>query len=209
MAVTALDHDAVRRAYRLQASFYDRAFGRVSTNARLRAVAAVNALPGRDVLEVGVGTGLALPHYLATKTVTGIDLSTEMLERARDRVEIERLDHVAALLERDAEATGLEAASFDIAACMFVASVVPHPRALLTELRRLVRPGGHILFMNHFAAENGPRRWVEDAMAPLSRALGWHPHFCIGDLLAPADLAVAERVDLPLFGIFSLVTLRV
>jgi phosphatidylethanolamine/phosphatidyl-N-methylethanolamine N-methyltransferase len=205
---TALDQDAVRRAYRVQASFYDRTFGRVSTSARLVTVEAVNALPGREVLEVGVGTGLALPHYSPLKHVTGIDLSAEMLERARDRVVAGQLSHVGPLLERDAESTGLPTASFDIAACMFVASVVVHPRALLAELRRLVRPGGHILFVNHFAAERGPRWWLENAMAPLSHALGWHPHFQLADLFEAADLEGATRLDLPPFGIFSLITLK-
>ena len=71
-----------------------------------------------------------------------------------------------ALLEMDAEATGFADAAFDIAVAMFVASVVPNPRRLLAEMRRVVRPGGHILFVNHFAAERGPRWWVERAMAP-------------------------------------------
>ena len=65
-----LDADSVRSAYRRWASVYDVLFGGVSAPGRKRAVAAVNALPGRQVLEVGVGTGLALPHYLPSKRVT-------------------------------------------------------------------------------------------------------------------------------------------
>ena len=72
----------------------------------------------------------------------------------------------------DAEATDFEDAAFDIAVAMFVASVVPHPRALLAEMRRVVRPGGNILFVSHFRADKGPRWWIERAMAPASRALG-------------------------------------
>ncbi len=88
----------------------------------------------------------------------------------------------------DAEATDFPDASFDIAVAMFVASVVPHPRALLAEMRRVVRPGGNILFVSHFAAEKGPRWWIERAMAPASRALGWHPDFALEALFAPEDL---------------------
>ena len=122
------------------------------------------------MLEVGVGTGLALPHYDSEKRITGIDLSAEMLARARDRVKVSGLTNVEALLEMDAEQTGFPDGSFDIAVAMFVASVVPHPRKLLLEMRRVVRPGGHILFVNHFAAERGPRWWAERALAPRSRA---------------------------------------
>jgi phosphatidylethanolamine/phosphatidyl-N-methylethanolamine N-methyltransferase len=168
----------------------------------------VNGLPGTDVLEVGVGTGLALPQYSRDKRVTGIDLSADMLSRARARVAAEGLPHVEALLELDAEDTGLPEASFDIAAVMFVASVVPHPRALVAELRRLVRPGGDILFVSHFIADGGPRLAVERAMAHFSRTLGWHPDFAKSDLFDEAEQRAATYTPLPPFGLFTLVHLR-
>ncbi len=203
----ALDADAVRAAYRRWAGVYDAAFGGVSSVARRRAVALVNRLPGREVLEVGVGTGLALPRYAPNKRITGIDLSAEMLHQARKRVGALGLTNVAALRELDAESTDFPDASFDIAVAMFVASVVPHPRGLLSEMRRLVRPGGNILFVNHFAAERGPRWWIEFTMAPASRALGWHPDFAMQGLFLPDDLARISANPVPPFGIFTLVQL--
>ncbi len=203
-----LNHDDVRTAYRRQAAVYDRLFGAFAAAARGRAVAAVNALPGRTVLEVGVGTGLALPLYAPDKRVTGIDLSPDMLALARARVDKEGLSTIDALLELNAEATGLPADSFDIAVGMFVASVVPHPDRLLAEMRRLVRPGGHILFINHFSARRGPRLAVERALAPLGRALGWHPDFPFSALLTDSDQAEAVIEPMPPGGLFSLVTLR-
>ena len=204
---TALDADAVRAAYRRWAGVYDVVFGGISGPGRRRAVAAVNALPGRRVLEVGVGTGLALPHYQRSKRITGIDLSAEMLAHARDRVRSQALGHVQALLEVDAEQTGFESGSFDIAVAMFVASVVPHPRRLLDEMRRVVRPGGHLLFVNHFAAERGPRWWAERALAPASRKLGWHPDFARGALLPAEDLRLAQFTPVKPLGLFTLVCL--
>ena len=203
----ALDADAVREAYRRWAGVYDTVFGGVSKAGRLRAVALANRLPGRNVLEVGVGTGLALPHYAADKRITGIDLSAEMLHQARKRVARLGLSNVAALREMDAESTDFADASFDIAVAMFVASVVPDPRGLLAEMRRVVRPGGNILFVNHFAAESGPRWWIEFAMAPASRALGWHPDFAMQRLFSPDDLARVRANPAPPFGIFTLVQL--
>jgi phosphatidylethanolamine/phosphatidyl-N-methylethanolamine N-methyltransferase len=204
---TTLDADAVRAAYRRWAGVYDSLFGVVSAAGRKRAVAAVNALPGRDVLEVGVGTGLALPQYVPGKRVTGIDLSTDMLDRARARVARLGLTNVQALHEQDAEATGFADDQFDVAVAMFVASVVPNPRRLLAEMRRVVRPGGHLLFVNHFAATGGVRLAIERAMAPASHALGWHPDFKTEALLPPEDLARATAAPIAPFGLFTLVHL--
>jgi phosphatidylethanolamine/phosphatidyl-N-methylethanolamine N-methyltransferase len=207
--VASLDHASIVEAYRRWAGVYDTVFGGISSKGRLRAVSLVNRLSGRDVLEVGVGTGLALPHYVPEKCVTGIDLSKDMLRKARERVRADALINVQALHEMDAEATSFDDASFDIAVGMFVASVVPNPRRLLAELRRLVRPGGDILLINHFAAARGPRWWLERAMAPASRALGWHPDFAMDAIFAPDDLARIETEAVRPFGIFTLVRLRV
>jgi phosphatidylethanolamine/phosphatidyl-N-methylethanolamine N-methyltransferase len=202
-----LDADSVRAAYARWAGIYDAVFGGVSSFGRRRAVAEVNRLPGARVLEVGVGTGLALPHYLPEKRITGIDLSAEMLDRANERVARLGLRNVDALHVMDAEAMSFADAGFDIAVAMFVASVVPSPHRLLAEMRRVVRPGGWILFVNHFAAERGPRWWAERALAPASRALGWHPDFAMQALLEPDDMAAAHAVPVPPFGLFTLVRL--
>jgi phosphatidylethanolamine/phosphatidyl-N-methylethanolamine N-methyltransferase len=203
----AMDADAVRAAYRRWAGIYDAVFGGIFLLARKRAVALVNRLPGREVLEVGVGTGLALPYYAADRRVTGIDLSTEMLAQARKRVANREIANVAGLREMDAEATDFPDASFDVAVAMFVASVVPNPRALLVEMRRVVRPGGNILFVSHFAADRGPQWWLERAMAPASRALGWHPDFALEALFTPEDLPHITTTRVPPAGIFKLVRL--
>jgi len=205
--IASLDAASIREAYRRWAGVYDAVFGGVSSVGRKRAVALVNRLPGQDVLEVGVGTGLALPHYSRDKRITGIDLSTEMLQQARKRVAELRLRGVEALHEMDAETTDFADQSFDTAVAMFVASVVPNPRRLLAEMRRVVRPGGDILFVNHFAARNGPRWWIERAMAPASRALGWHPDFAVEALFGPEDLPQIQTETVPPFGIFTLVRL--
>lgn len=198
----------VRAAYRRWSGIYDASFGAISAAARARAIDLVNADPGTRVLEAGVGTGLSLPLYAPGKRVTGIDLSADMLARARARVDAAGLTHVDALLECDAQDTGLPAASFQIAVAMFVASVVPDPRALLAEMRRLVVPGGLIAFVNHFSATGGPRLWAERGLAPAGRLLGWHPDFPIAALLTPAEQALATSAPMPPAGLFTLVSLR-
>jgi phosphatidylethanolamine/phosphatidyl-N-methylethanolamine N-methyltransferase len=87
---------------------------------------------------------------------------------------------------------------------MFTATVVPDAKRLYSEMRRVVRPGGELLFVNHFAAERGLRWWAERTLAPLSRVLGWHPDFALGDLLD--DPRSAALIDpCPPFGLFTLV----
>lgn len=198
----------MRDAYRRWASVYDRVFGSVSAAGRRRAVAAVNARPGPErVLEVGVGTGLALPRYAPEKRITGIDLSEDMLALARKRASRLGLANVERLEVADAEATGFPTASFDVAVAMFVASVVPHPRLLLAEMKRVVRPGGQLLFVNHFVAQRGIRLAVERALARASRQLGWHPDFAFEALLPAPELARARLEPIAPFGLFTLVSL--
>lgn len=203
-----LDAEGVRDAYRRWAGVYDIVFGGVSAHGRRRAVEAVNRLPGTRVLEVGVGTGLALPRYRTEKRVVGIDLSREMLEKAAGRVRTERLSHVTGLVEMNAEKMAFADGSFDIAVAMFTASVVPNAKALFAEMSRVVRPGGHLLFVNHFAAERGLRWWAERSMAPLARLLGWHPDFALSDLLDPAVVRVESMEPCQPAGLFTLVQVR-
>jgi phosphatidylethanolamine/phosphatidyl-N-methylethanolamine N-methyltransferase len=207
-ARAALDAASVREAYRRWAGVYDMVFGGVSGFGRRRAVAAVNRLAGPRVLEVGVGTGLALPHYRRDLQVVGIDLSRDMLEKARERVAESNLANVRGLVEMNAEDMAFADGSFDIAVAMFTASVVPDAKKLFAEMSRVVRPGGHLLFVNHFAAEGGPRWWIERAMAPLSRRLGWHPDFALCDLFSPETTTVESIEPCPPAGIFTLVQMR-
>ena len=198
----------MREAYKRWAGVYDVVFGGVSAFGRRRAVEAVNLLPGPRVLEVGVGTGLALPLYRPGLEVVGVDLSREMLLKAKEKVAEQKLTQVQGLLEMDAENMAFATGSFDIAVAMFTASVVPDAKKLFAEMSRVVRPGGHLLFVNHFAAEGGFRWWVERSMSPLARILGWHPDFKLEDLLDPALTRVESRDTCPPAGLFTLVKVR-
>ena len=101
--VRMMDEASVRHAYRRWAPVYDYTFGQVAEAGRKHAVSIINARKG-SVLEVGVGTGLSLPCYGSHLTITGIDLSPEMLEKARARVDRAKLGNVAGLYEMDAGA---------------------------------------------------------------------------------------------------------
>lgn len=198
------DHAIVRDAYRRWSLVYDQVFGGVTAFGRRRAVAAINASTATKVLEVGVGTGLALPLYRSDKRVTGIDICPEMLARARAKVQRRGLRNVDALEAMDAEAMSFSDHSFDVAVAMHVVSVARNPRRLLAEMRRVVRPGGRLLLVNHFAAQAGPRSWLERAMAPLANVIGWRPDFSLSAL--PLDACTIETAPVRPFGLFTIVS---
>src|SRR6202008_906216 len=145
------------------------------------------------VLEVGVGTGLSLPRYRRDLEIVGIDLSPEMLQKARERVVSARLTNVTGLHEMDAGDLKFPDDSFDTVVAMYVMTVVPDPEKVMRELSRACRPGGNVLIVNHFSAEDGMRGWVERRMAPFADKLGWHPVFDVDRVMVCDDLQLVEK----------------
>jgi phosphatidylethanolamine/phosphatidyl-N-methylethanolamine N-methyltransferase len=176
--------DVARQAYRRYAGFYDALFGPILQPGRRAVIDALGCRPGERILEVGVGTGLSLPMYPAWVTLTGVDISREMLEKARQRVARRGLSNVEALLEMDAEHMTFADGAFDRVVAMYVVSVVQHPERVMAELRRVCRLGGEILVVNHVRSENPLLGALEKGLAPLSAKLGWHPDFELAKILA-------------------------
>ena len=202
-----IDEDAIRSAYRRWAPVYDHTFGRVAAEGRKHAVEFINQGTGR-VLEVGVGTGLSLPSYARRLEIVGIDLSPEMLEKARERVAEERLTNVSALLEMDASELDFDDAYFDTVVAMYVMTVVPDPEKVMRELSRVCRPGGDVILVNHFSSEEGMRGWVERRMAPFADMLGWRPVFDVDRVLVCDDLQLVDKRGLRPFGLFTMMRFR-
>ncbi len=198
-----MDVSAVRHAYRRWAPVYDFTFGQVAEAGRKHAVKIINSRKGR-VLEVGVGTGLSLPCYGSHLTLTGIDLSPEMLDKARKRVERHGLTNVAGLYEMDAGALAFPDESFDTVVAMYVMTVVPDPERVMRELERVCAAGGEVILVNHFSQEEGVRGFFERKLAPFGDLLGWRPVFDLDRVLVCDDLRLVERRSLRPFGLFTM-----
>lgn len=194
---------AVIDAYRRWAPVYDLTFGRIAEAGRRQTVSIVNRRKG-SVLEVGVGTGLSLPCYSNHLTITGVDLSPEMLAKARRKVGRRKLTHVSALHEMDAGALKFPDETFDTVVAMYVITVVPDPEAVMRELARVCAPGGEVILVNHFSQEQGVRGWVERKFAPFATTLGWHPIFPLDHVLGTGNLRLAERRNLWPLGLFTI-----
>ncbi len=194
----------VLAAYARWAPIYDWSFGAYTSGATRIGVAEVNRLPPGRVLELGVGTGISLPLYDRRHRLVGVDLSPDMLARARRRVAEEKLDHVEALHEMDAGNLIFPDASFDTAVAMYVITVVPDPDRVLAEMARVVRPGGRVVLVNHFSAESGPRAAVERWLSRFSAKLGWRPNFPIERVLGKPELKLLERRAVKTFDLFTM-----
>ncbi len=202
-----MEIDAVRSSYRRWAPVYDGTFGAVTRVGRRRAVEYINGGSGR-VLEVGVGTGLALGEYAPHLEVTGVDVSAEMLKKARRKAAALNLTHVAGLREMDARALDFPEDRFDIVVAMYLVSVVPEPETVVAEMARVCKPGGEVLIVNHFARQRGALAKIEKAAAPFSEVLGWHSDFPIQRVLGEERLVVEEERSLPPFGMFTFLRQR-
>lgn len=205
--IARIDEQSVIKAYARWAPVYDFSFGPVADAGRKRAIEIINKRQG-SLLEVGVGTGVALPRYAPHLTVTGIDLSPDMLRIARQRVRERKLTNIAGIFEMDASELRFEDASFDTVVAMYVMTVVPDPVKVLNELERVCAPGGEVLIVNHFAQDHGLRGWVESFMAPAARALGWHPDFRVETITDITTLDLVETVKLKPFGLFTMLRFR-
>ena len=115
-----------------------------------------------------------------------------------------RLRHVTGLHEMDAGDLKFADGSFDTVVAMYVMTVVPDPEKVMRELSRVCRPGGEVMIVNHFSADDGMRGWVERRMAPFADKLGWRPVFDVDRVLVCDDLQLVEKRGLRPLGLFTM-----
>lgn len=163
------DQAAVTRVYERVASIYDIYDGAMEFMGGASRRREVVSRARGETLEVGIGTGRNLEYYQPGVALTGIDVSERMLERARDRAL--RLGQRVRLLVADLHALPFEDGAFDTVVATYVFCSVADPRRGLTEVRRVVRPDGIVLLLEHVRPDNPMLGRLTDTVTPLTRRL--------------------------------------
>jgi ubiquinone/menaquinone biosynthesis C-methylase UbiE len=149
---------------------------------RRRALAAASG----EILEIGLGTGLNLPHYPASvRGVTSVGPERAIAPRARRRAEVAgvAVEHVPG----DARRLPFDAGRFDTAVATFVLCTIPEPDRAVRELARVLRPGGKLLFLEHVVDRGGARRIAQRLLnAPM------RPLLCGCEVTRDSERTIAE-----------------
>lgn len=198
LSVAEVENDFVAAVYTKLSSFYDLIFGPPLEPGRRVTLARMAIRPGDSILEVGVGTGLSAILYPPHCSVVGIDLSESMLEKARERVARRGMGNVR-LLEMDAADLKFQDDQFDVVYAPYLISVVPDPVAVAKEMKRVCKPGGRVIFLNHFQSSNGLLAGVERLISPFTVHIGFKTDLDLNELLALSGLraTLIEKVNLP------------
>jgi len=199
-----LEKRQVQRAYELYAPVYDFVFDWIFAPGRAAAIKQLGLQREDRVLEVGIGTGLNLPLYPPAVRLTGIDLSQEMLDKAIERVHTLTMPNVT-LKVMDATSMDFADNEFDKAVATYTISAVPDPVAVLREMRRVVRPGGVLVILNHFRSERRTIGRFEDLVAPVCTRLGWKSNLALTPLLKRVGLTPEVVVKVNMFNGWRLV----
>ncbi|TCL76062.1 class I SAM-dependent methyltransferase [Rhizobium sp. BK251] len=200
-----------RAVYRRWAPIYDHVYRGLLRDTHRR-VAEAASRTGRRILEVGVGTGLVLPHYPSNCRVTGIDISEHMIARAHLKVAREGLRHVEALRVMDARRLAFADRTFDAVCLPFVITLIPEPERALDECARVLRNGGEIILASKISEGTGLQTAIEEAIAPLVHRVGWSSAFRMEQITGWArtrgDFQVVDIQPLFPGGFFKIVRLR-
>jgi phosphatidylethanolamine/phosphatidyl-N-methylethanolamine N-methyltransferase len=207
LSLMSLETDFVESVYGKMASVYDLFFGLPLHHGRATAIRRMRIKPDDRILEVGVGTGMSLPLYPLRCAVTAVDLSESMLERAHARTARYNIGHID-LIQMDATHLNFPDDTFDIVYAPYFISCVPDPIAVTREMRRVCRPGGRLVFLNHFLSDGAIMSRFERAIAPLTVHAGFKSDFDLSAFLAQTGLEAEsiEKVNVP--RIWSLVICR-
>ncbi|MGE5818296.1 MAG: class I SAM-dependent methyltransferase [Deltaproteobacteria bacterium] len=174
------------------APLYDKIFGKIFYSRLERVIENLDIPPGAKVLEVGAGTGTSFPAYPTHCEVVGIDLAPDMLARARQKIEDNGWEHLS-VLEMNALDLEFPDNTFDYVMAFHVVTVVPDPVRMVAEAKRVCKPGGKIVVVNHFTSDFPLIGTLTEALDPLTRWLGWRTDLRLKPFIETTNLAV-ERV---------------
>ncbi len=165
-AVRAEETEQVRRIWDKRAPTYDRRMDIFEKLLFGDGRAWVCSRATGDVLEVAVGTGRNFALYPANTRLTGIELSPRMLEIARARARA--VGREVDLRESDAQALQFPDEAFDTVVCTLSLCNIPDDRKALAEMKRVLRPNGRLLLLDHIPASSGLVRAMQRLLEQLT-----------------------------------------
>jgi ubiquinone/menaquinone biosynthesis C-methylase UbiE len=161
---------------------------------------------GIKILEVGVGTGKNFPYYPADKEIIAIDFSDKMLSRARKKAR--NFGTRVQLRQMDVQDLEFEDNTFDTVVGSFIFCSVPDPVKSLKEVRRVCKPGGKIVLLEHVLSANRVIAWLMNLVNPvIVRLMGPNINRKTIENVANIGLKVEKVTDLAA-GIFMLIEAR-
>jgi phosphatidylethanolamine/phosphatidyl-N-methylethanolamine N-methyltransferase len=195
-----------RFIYRLWAPIYDSTVDRLFIPGRKRALEVIDLKPGEKVLLVGVGTGADLPFLPASVDATGIDLSPDMLAKAR--LKLDRLPASVKLIEGDAQALLVEPESFDAVILNLILSVIPDGNACLRSAMCALKPGGRIVVFDKFLPEENSASYLRLFINLFSTLLGTDINRKLSDLLRDCACRIVQEEPSIGNGMYRVVLLK-
>ena len=190
-----MQESSTKKIYDVHAMFYDATFGRLVKRRIARAISHMNIQETDCVLDLGIGTGVSLNYYPNRGRIVGIDLSSGMLRKAREKIRERGLDH-ASLFQADALHLPFGDNTFDHVFISHVISVVSDPYRLIQEAQRVARENARIVIVNHFQSTNRFIAMLEKWLCPLCTKLGWRSDLALQDLIRRTGVEVDYRYKL-------------
>ena len=195
------------RVYSDLARFYDFFFGRVFVDREHEVIESLNLRPGNRVLEVGVGTGIALDGYPPYAHVVAIDPSAAMLKHAAVKVKENNLSNIE-LRVGDALNLDFPDNSFDFVTSFHVLTVVPDPYKMMSEMVRVCKPGGRIAMTTHFQSANPVVAAFNNLVNPVTKLLGWSTRIRKQDVLKGHPITLERNEKISPISVHSVIIAR-
>ncbi|HZD39557.1 MAG TPA: methyltransferase domain-containing protein [Terriglobales bacterium] len=179
------------RIYSDFAPLYDKIFGKIFYSRLERVIEGLRIPAGAKILEVGAGTGTSFPAYPTHCEVTGIDLAPDMLARARQKIQQNGWTHLK-VMEMNALDLEFEESTFDYVMAFHVVTVVPDPIRMIAEAKRVCKPAGKIVIVNHFTSDKPLLGSITEALDPITRWLGWRTNLRLKPFIEETQLTVEK-----------------
>jgi phosphatidylethanolamine/phosphatidyl-N-methylethanolamine N-methyltransferase len=195
------------KLYAELAPLYDKVFGKIFYNRLEQVIENLGIPPGAKVLEVGAGTGTSFPAYPSHCDITGVDLAPDMLARARQKIQENGWSHIK-VMEMNALDLEFPDNTFDYVMAFHVVTVVPDPVRMIAEAKRVCKPGGRIVIVNHFTSEVPLLGSLTQALDPITRWLGWRTDLRLKPFIETTGLRVEKSYKLSKASLYDVLLCR-